>query len=293
MTFWQKNKWKIIAPVLIVLVLAAAFVFGDKNIPEQKDPTEQSTISAPAEAPAQPTQDAETTGESDDTVTPEDAETTAEYTPAPSNEQAADESEKADIDRSEFMTPEEMGAGATGEYTEINGMLIDTGTGKDKYLTDPVPEGKPAPVEPEDVEIGDEEWTCTLSVSCATILDNMDLCDPEKWELVPEDGWILKPMTVTFAENESVFNVLQRTLKEQGIHMEFEYTPAYHTAYIEGINNLYEFDVGELSGWMYSVNGWFPIYGCSRYRLQDGDVVEWKYTCDLGNDIGGGEAVGG
>lgn len=293
MTFWQKNKWKIIAPVLIVLVLAAAFVFGDKNIPEQKDPTEQSTISAPAEAPAQPTQDAETTGESDDTVTPEDAETTAEYTPAPSNEQAADESEKADIDRSEFMTPEEMGAGATGEYTEINGMMIDTGTGKDKYLTDPVPEGKPAPVEPEDVEIGDEEWTCTLSVSCATILDNMNLCDPEKRELVPEDGWILKPMTVTFAENESVFNVLQRTLKEQGIHMEFEYTPAYHTAYIEGINNLYEFDVGELSGWMYSVNGWFPIYGCSRYRLQDGDVVEWKYTCDLGNDIGGGEAVGG
>ena len=293
MTFWQKNKWKIIAPVLIVLVLAAAFVFGDKNIPEQKDPTEQSTISAPAEAPAQPTQDAETTGESDDAAIPEDAETAAEDVPAPSNEQPTDEAEEVDIDTSEFMTPEEMGAGATGEYTEINGMLIDTGTGKDKYLTDPVPEGKPAPVEPEDVEIGDEEWTCTLSVSCATILDNMDLCDPEKWELVPEDGWILKPMTVTFAENESVFNVLQRTLKEQGIHMEFEYTPAYHTAYIEGINNLYEFDVGELSGWMYSVNGWFPIYGCSRYRLQDGDVVEWKYTCDLGNDIGGGEAVGG
>ena len=289
MTFWQKNKWKIIAPVLIVLVLAAAFVFGDKNIPEQKDPTEQSTISAPA----QPTQDAETTGKSDDAAIPEDAETAAEDVPAPSNEQPTDEAEEVDIDTSEFMTPEEMGAGATGEYTEINGMLIDTGTGKDKYLTDPVPEGKPAPVEPEDVEIGDEEWTCTLSVSCATILDNMNLCDPEKRELVPEDGWILKPMTVTFAENESVFNVLQRTLKEQGIHMEFEYTPAYHTAYIEGINNLYEFDVGELSGWMYSVNGWFPIYGCSRYRLQDGDVVEWKYTCDLGNDIGGGEAVGG
>ena len=293
MEFWKKNKWKIIAPVLIVLVLAAAFVFGDKNIPEQKDPTEQTTISAPAEAPAQPTQDAETTGESDDTAASEDAETAAEGAPAPSNEQAADEAETVDIDRSEFMTPEEMGAGATGVYEEVNGMMIDTGTGKDEYLTDPVPEGKPAPIEPEDVEIGDEEWTCTLSVSCATILDNMNLCDPEKRELVPEDGWILKPMTVTFAENESVFNVLQRTLKEQGIHMEFEYTPAYHTAYIEGINNLYEFDVGELSGWMYSVNGWFPIYGCSRYRLQDGDVVEWKYTCDLGNDIGGGEAVGG
>lgn len=293
MTFWQKNKWKIIAPILIVLVLAAAFVFGDRNIPEQKDPTEQATVSAPAEAPAQLTQDAETPEESNDAATPESAETTAEDAPAPSNEQSTDEAEEVDIDTSEFMTPEEMGAGATGVYEEVNGMMIDTGTGKDEYLTDPVPEGKPAPVEPEDVEIGDEEWTCTLSVSCATILDNMALCDPEKRELVPEDGWILEPMTVTFYAGESVFNVLQRTLKEQGIHMEHSYTPAYHSAYVEGINNLYEFDVGEHSGWMYSVNGWFPNYGCSRYLLQDGDVVEWKYTCDLGSDVGGGSAVGG
>ena len=290
MTFWQKNKWKIIAPVLIVLVLAAAFVFGDRNIPEQKDPTEQATVSAPAQL----TQDAETPEESNDAAaTPESAETTAEDAPAPSNEQTTDKAEEVDIDRSEFMTPEEMGAGATGVYEEVNGMMIDTGTGKDEYLTDPVPEGKPAPIEPEDVEIGDEEWTCTLSVSCATILDNMALCDPEKRELVPEDGWILEPMTVTFYAGESVFNVLQRTLKEQGIHMEHSYTPAYHSAYVEGINNLYEFDVGEHSGWMYSVNGWFPNYGCSRYQLQNGDVVEWKYTCDLGSDVGGGSAVGG
>ena len=289
MTFWQKNKWKIIVPVLIVLVLAAAFVFGDRNIPEQKDPTEQATVSAPAQL----TQDAETPEESNDAATPQSAETTAEDAPAPSNEQTTDKAEEVDIDRSEFMTPEEMGAGATGVYEEVNGMMIDTGTGKDEYLTDPVPEGKPAPIEPEDVEIGDEEWTCTLSVSCATILDNMALCDPEKRELVPEDGWILEPMTVTFYAGESVFNVLQRTLKEQGIHMEHSYTPAYHSAYVEGINNLYEFDVGEHSGWMYSVNGWFPNYGCSRYQLQNGDVVEWKYTCDLGSDVGGGSAVGG
>ena len=171
--------------------------------------------------------------------------------------------------------------------------MIDTGTGKDKYLTDPVPEGKPAPVEPEDVEIGDASYTCTLSISCATILDNQELCDPEKWELVPENGWILEPMTVTFYAGESVFNVLQRTCKQQGIHMEFSNTPVYNSAYIEGIHNLYEFDVGNESGWMYRVNGWFPNYGCSRYQLQDGDVIEWVYTCDLGDDVGGGYAMGG
>ena len=100
-------------------------------------------------------------------------------------------------------------------------------------------------------------------------------------------------MTVTFYAGESVFNVLQRTCKQQGIHMEFSNTPVYNSAYIEGIHNLYEFDVGNESGWMYRVNGWFPNYGCSRYLLKDGDVIEWVYTCDLGDDVGGGYATGG
>ena len=34
-------------------------------------------------------------------------------------------------------------------------MEINPETGKDKYLTDPVPEGKPLPVEPQDVEFSD------------------------------------------------------------------------------------------------------------------------------------------
>ena len=56
---------------------------------------------------------------------------------------------------------------------------------------------------------------------------------------------------------------------------------------IEGIGNLYEFDCGELSGWMYTVNGQAPNYGCSQYQLEDGDVVEWIYSCDMGRDANG------
>ena len=178
-------------------------------------------------------------------------------------------------------------------YSEEQGMELDPKTMLDKYSTEPVPEGMPLPVEPQDAEITDEELHCIFSISCATILDNMDKCKKNKRELVPEDGWILKPMEVVFFNGESVFEVLKRTCKQQGIHMEFVNTPLYNSAYIEGINNLYEFDVGELSGWTYSVNGWFPNYGCARYALKDGDVVEWHYTCDLGFDVGGGYAVGG
>ena len=163
---------------------------------------------------------------------------------------------------------------------------IDTNTGKDKYLTDPVPEGKPLPVEPQDMTVTDKSMTCTLSVSCVTILDNMKNLDKEKIELVPGDGVIFKTTEVIFYEGESVFNVLQREMKKNKIHMEFVNTPIYNSAYIEGINNLYEFDCGELSGWMYKVNGWFPNYGCSRYQLKDGDAIDWVYTCDLGRDVG-------
>ena len=166
--------------------------------------------------------------------------------------------------------------------------------GKDKYNTDPVPEGKPKPVEPEDTEVNKaKSYTCTFSIECSTILNNLDMLDPDKLEMVPSGGVILKKTTVTFYEGESVFDVLQRICKEKGIHMEAEWTPIYNSAYVEGIHNLYEFDCGALSGWMYKVNGWYPNYGSSRYQLKDGDVVEWRYTCDLGNDIGGGYAVGG
>ena len=105
--------------------------------------------------------------------------------------------------------------------------------------------------------------------------------------MIPDDGIILKPVTMTYREGQSVFDVLQEACRANGVHLEFTDTPIYRSAYIEGIGNLYEFDCGAGSGWMYRVKGWFPNYGCSRYTIQDGDVIEWLYTCDLGNDIGG------
>ena len=161
------------------------------------------------------------------------------------------------------------------------------GKEKDKYDTDPVPEGKPMPVEPENQQVNSKKTcTCTFSIECSTILNNLSDLDPDKRALVPSDGVILPPTKVTFYEGESVYDVLQRVCRENKIHLESSWTPVYNTAYIEGINNLYEFDCGELSGWMYRVNGWYPNYGCSRYQLADGEVVEWRYTCDLGRDVG-------
>ena len=163
-----------------------------------------------------------------------------------------------------------------------------TAAAQDSYQTDPVPDGRPQPVEPEDAQIsGSAAYTCTVSISCAALLDNMDKLAQSKRPLVPEDGVLLPETQVAFAAGESAFDVLQRVCRDNKLHMESSFTPLYNSAYIEGIGNLYEFDAGSLSGWMYAVNDWFPNYGCSRYQLQNGDTVRWVYTCDLGKDVGG------
>lgn len=310
--WWKQNKWKVIVPLVVLVVLAGAFWYGGSAPGLQgwrvDSGNDTQTVADNTDPNAVDGSEDGTNGEEPPADEPDqtDEPTAAGDEPAekPADEPTGIESRPGGVDGK--MTADEKVAAAAAlagsspgveagdkDYAEEQGMQIDPTTGKDKYLTDPVPEGKPVPVEPQDVTISDVQHSCTLSVRCDTILDNIDWLDPEKVELVPEDGVIFATATVSFYEGESVFNVLQREMKRAGIHMEFENTPMYNSAYIQGINNLYEFDCGELSGWMYKVNGWFPNYGCSRYQLKDGDVVEWVYTCNLGVDVGGYAALGG
>lgn len=148
-------------------------------------------------------------------------------------------------------------------------------------ITAPADQGKKEPAKTQP-----EQSTCTLTIRCDTLVGKPEDLDEAKAELVPASG-LLYSATVSFTAGESVFDVLQRAMKEAGIPMEFTSVPVYGSAYIEGIANLYEFDCGPLSGWVYSVNGVFPNYGSSKYTLKDGDEVLWQYTCDLGADVGG------
>lgn len=148
-----------------------------------------------------------------------------------------------------------------------------------------LPTSKP---QTEKQEETDSRLTCTLSINCHTILSNMAKLKPEKTGLIPSNGVIFPETEVEFYKGESVVNVLTREMKKNKIHLEFVNVPLYNSAYIEGIANIYEHDCGELSGWMYRVNGTFPNHGASQYKLKKGDRIEWLYTCDMGTDIGGG-----
>ena len=97
---------------------------------------------------------------------------------------------------------------------------------------------------------------------------------------------MLAATEVEFTGGESVFDVFRKVLREEKLHFEYVDASAYDSVYIEGIGNIYEFDCGPQSGWMFSVNDVYPGLGCSSYTLADGDVIVFSYTCDLGADLG-------
>lgn len=146
---------------------------------------------------------------------------------------------------------------------------------------------------PDDPPKPETKMSCTIEIRCDTILNNMQDLKPGLDVYVPDSGTILPTTTITFTEGETVFDVLKRICDARGIQIEYSYTPMYGSYYVEGINNLYEFDCGQQSGWMYKVNGWFPNYGCSKYILDDGDEIVWCYTCKgLGTDVGAPDFMG-
>ena len=133
--------------------------------------------------------------------------------------------------------------------------------------------------------------TVTITIRCDTAVKNgMHL--ESKWAgIVPASGCILPVTTVEIDEGQTVFDVLAYVCSKYKIHMSYRGGTS-SGCYVDGINNLYEFDGGRWSGWMYCVNKWYPNYGCGVYYVKAGDEIQWNYTCDLGLDLEGADIFG-
>lgn len=120
------------------------------------------------------------------------------------------------------------------------------------------------------------ESTVVLTIRCDTIKDKSS-------ELIPKNGIILKETEFKAEEGDSVYDILEEAVKINKIHLET--SGGENSVYVKGIANIYEFDYGDLSGWMYFVNGEQPSVSCDEYKIKNGDKIEWIYTCNLGEDI--------
>ncbi len=119
--------------------------------------------------------------------------------------------------------------------------------------------------------------TVTMSIECKTISQSLNS------DYISADGIILENTEFAIAEGDTVYDILIEAARLYNIQVEYNGTDSM--AYISGINYLYEFDFGDLSGWMFFVNGEKANTGCSDYALSDGDVIEWRYTCSMGEDL--------
>lgn len=224
----------------------------------------------------------------------ENSANTSDSSPSESSESSASStsSEKADKTTSESKADTEKQESASSSSEKSNGSSSEkesassaSSSSKPKATAKPSG-GSGSGGNSQSSQPEEDTLTCTLSVTCKTVLDNLEFLDPTRKDCIGDNGVIYATKTVSFEEGETVFDVLEREMQKNGIHMESSFNPVFNSRYIEGINNLYEFNCGSGSGWMYRVNGVFPNYGCSQYQVEDGDTIEWLYTCDLGVDLG-------
>ena len=267
--FIKKHKLIIGISAAVIAALVIAFFCGgslSKGTPEQQTQTSVNSDTEISTADSASVAAAKTslTASEQLSSTAASAASTAVGSTAP----ATSVSSKATVNQAANPSP----GNQTPEKSEAGTRAAE------QKATDP-PKTSPAPTsaqpatkpKPQEKTTVSTEKTCTVSISCSTALARIDELDDDVAEVIPSDGVILSVTTEKFTEGENVFDILSRVCIRNNIHMEYTTTPLYNTAYIEGIGNLYEFECGAGSAWMYRVYCGFAKYGCSRYTVHDCD----------------------
>ena len=106
----------------------------------------------------------------------------------------------------------------------------------------------------------DENISCTISIET-------------------NESIILGETTVKFAEGSSVFDILKKVTRENKIQMESRGLGAL--VYVSGIDNLYEFDSGPQSGWIFYVNDIRGDESSGKVTAVEGDIIKWVYVLEV------------
>lgn len=126
----------------------------------------------------------------------------------------------------------------------------------------------------------EETITCSLEITCHQLVKNKESAEKSIEKYIPANGEILSKVTVKIKAGATAYDLLSTVCKASGVALDAEYTPVYGTYYVRGIGHIYEKQAGKRSGWIYKINGVSPNVGASDYKLSDGDICSWCFTCD-------------
>ncbi|HWQ42609.1 MAG TPA: X2-like carbohydrate binding domain-containing protein [Desulfosporosinus sp.] len=97
-----------------------------------------------------------------------------------------------------------------------------------------------------------------------------------------EGKTVLPSTTMSLESGDTPYSVLVRKLGQSKVTVD----GAGSSFYVSGIDGMNAGDDGPSSGWMYSVNGDYPSSSAGSYKLKKGNKVAWRYTTNMGKDIG-------
>ena len=103
-----------------------------------------------------------------------------------------------------------------------------------------------------------------------------------------EWGTVLEPETVKLKKGDSVADLLIRALKSH--KLAYETRGAGALLYVAGIDGLFEFDDGPLSGWKYRVNDEVIGRSSGVYKPVPGDRIAWFYASEDEEAGSGGDS---
>ena len=143
-------------------------------------------------------------------------------------------------------------------------------------------------------DAGVQVGTVTVSVANFTYDDGYYYRDPGKKPFLYLENYPL-------GENDTMMTVILRALKENGYFWTGTGGDDYTLTYLSSISKtengktykLGEFDGGQESGWMGTLNDWFTNLSFAEFKvangkLGDGDVISVQYTREgLGEDLSG------
>ncbi len=130
------------------------------------------------------------------------------------------------------------------------------------------------PAEDDGDEEPAEKITITVSVLGDTIHDSDTDGEVHTLKAGNLTAWV-DAEEVSLDSDAYVIDALNRVLGMKGI----PYTNDGGN-YISAVKGLAEFSNGNNSGWMYTLNGEYPLLGVAEQKLSDGDVIVFHYTDD-------------
>lgn len=132
-------------------------------------------------------------------------------------------------------------------------------------------------------EKDEDSISCTFTINASVAAKNEEL-NKDVAALLKDDGMLANAKSITVKKGTNAGDAFKAFCKENNIVLNSE--DGEYGLFVKGIGGLDGGACGELSYWLFKVNGEFSDVGADSVTVNEGDAFEWVFTCNGGSDVG-------